>query len=305
MLKYLHWRRWDLLVLVLICLLKATQVEAQMTITLGWDPNSEPDIAGYVIGYGTKPGVDDDMVYVGLATQWTLTGLTPATAYYFRVYAYNLAGMRSGPSAQVSNALLGGTVTSSGCLTPDPFASLGGGTCHNGGWLPSGMAPATAAPAPTTVASAPTSICTSPDPFVALGGGTCYDGGWLPPGMAVPEGAVTSSAPTTAASTTVTGITGCVTPDPFVGLPELIGLCRDGGWVPVPGVSTTGTMFYSHLDGFWGIDGDDGRMYRPLAVVPFEQQQTELRVMFEGTFEGELSEPVPIQLISLRVLITQ
>ena len=28
-----------------------------------------------------------------------------------------------------------------GCVTPDPFANMGGGTCWNGGWLPPGMAP--------------------------------------------------------------------------------------------------------------------------------------------------------------------
>ena len=27
------------------------------------------------------------------------------------------------------------------CATPDPFVSLGGGTCYNGGWLPPGMSP--------------------------------------------------------------------------------------------------------------------------------------------------------------------
>jgi len=26
------------------------------------------------------------------------------------------------------------------CTTVDPFAALGGGTCHEGGWLPPGMA---------------------------------------------------------------------------------------------------------------------------------------------------------------------
>jgi hypothetical protein len=64
-----------------------------------------------------------------------------------------------------------------GCATPDPFTALGGGTCHNGGWLPPGM------PVPGNPPTPPPAGCTTPDPFVSLGGGTCRNGGWLPPGM--------------------------------------------------------------------------------------------------------------------------
>ncbi len=49
-----------------------------------------------------------------------------------------------------------------GCATPDPFASIGGGACVNGGWTPR------------------TSSCTTPDPFASIGGGTCVNGGWTP-----------------------------------------------------------------------------------------------------------------------------
>lgn len=37
------------------------------------------------------------------------------------------------------------------CITPDPFATLGGGTCYNGSWLPPGMAPPDAADTDITV----------------------------------------------------------------------------------------------------------------------------------------------------------
>ena len=65
------------------------------------------------------------------------------------------------------------------CTTPDPFTSLGGGTCCNGGWLPPGMACGAPPPPPPSGAA-----CTTSDPFTSLGGGTCCNGGWLPPGMA-------------------------------------------------------------------------------------------------------------------------
>jgi hypothetical protein len=100
------------------------------------------------------------------------------------------------------------------CSTPDPFASLGGGTCYNGGWLPPGMSPPATDPSPPPATS--TTTCTTPDPFASIGGGTCVNGGWLPPGMAAP-----SSTPG-----------GCSTPDPFANIPGMYGVCINGGWVP-------------------------------------------------------------------------
>ena len=67
------------------------------------------------------------------------------------------------------------------CTTADPFVSLGGGTCCNGGWRPPGMACGGTPPPPPPPDP---STCTTPDPFLSLGGGTCCGGGWRPPGMA-------------------------------------------------------------------------------------------------------------------------
>src|SRR5262245_39394146 len=52
-----------------------------------------------------------------------------------------------------------------GCATPDPFVTLGGGTCVNGGWLPPGMEPVVT---PTPQLSTPLPVaadCPTPDPF--------------------------------------------------------------------------------------------------------------------------------------------
>ncbi|HEY1336122.1 MAG TPA: endonuclease/exonuclease/phosphatase family protein, partial [Bryobacteraceae bacterium] len=120
-----------------------------------------------------------------------------------------------------------------GCTTPDPFTSLGGGTCYKGGWFPPGMAipdgrgATTPAPAPVS-----RSTCTTPDPFAALGGGTCYQGGWFPPGMAIPGGrSATTPLPASVASSA------CATPDPFAALGG--GTCYQGGWFP-PGMAIPG-----------------------------------------------------------------
>jgi List-Bact-rpt repeat protein len=127
----------------------------------------------------------------------------------------------------------------SSCTAADPFVSLGGGTCCNGGWLPPGMACAVGSGGSSgssgsggstgSIGSGSTgAACTTPDPFASLGGGTCCNGGWLPPGMACSGGSGGSGG-----SSGSTSSTGCVGPDPFASIPTLVGVCINGGWVPV------------------------------------------------------------------------
>jgi hypothetical protein len=149
-----------------------------------------------------------------------------------------------------------------GCTTADPFASIGGGTCVNGGWIP-GKTGGTPTPAPggcTTAAPASgwtcvnggwvppaaggtggTGGCTTPDPFAALGGGTCVGGGWVPGRAGGGTGGCTTVAP--AAGWTcvnggwlppASGGTGCTTAAPASGW-----TCVNGGWLP-PAAGGTG-----------------------------------------------------------------
>jgi hypothetical protein len=107
-----------------------------------------------------------------------------------------------------------------GCSTPDPFVSIGGGTCINGGWIPSGGGGSSEpAPAPAPAPPPPSGGCSIPDPFVSIGGGTCINGGWIPGG----GGSAPAPAPAPSPS-------GCSTPDPFVSIGG--GTCINGGWVP-------------------------------------------------------------------------
>jgi glucose/arabinose dehydrogenase len=116
---------------------------------------------------------------------------------------------------------------SPGCATLDPFLTLGGGTCANGGWLPPNFAPPPPPPPPAPTASDST-VCSTPDPFTSLGGGICVSGGWLPPGFGTPASPPPPPPP-------ASGSTGCSTPDPFTSLGG--GTCVNGGWLP-PGFGT-------------------------------------------------------------------
>ena len=74
-------------------------------VTLAWDPNSEPDLAGYKLYYGLGSGQYDEIIDVGNVTTNTVTGLEDGLTYYFVVTAYNTAGLESDPSNEVSNTV--------------------------------------------------------------------------------------------------------------------------------------------------------------------------------------------------------
>ncbi len=77
-------------------------VAAAQSVTLAWNANTESDLAGYRVEYGTVSGDPSTTVDVGNVTQRQFTGLQPGVTYYFRVKAYNTANMVSAPSAEVS-----------------------------------------------------------------------------------------------------------------------------------------------------------------------------------------------------------
>ena len=70
-------------------------------ITLGWDANTETDLAGYIIHYGTGGGVYSDSIDVGNTTQYTLTNLQDGVDYFLAVTAYDFNNSESDYSAEV------------------------------------------------------------------------------------------------------------------------------------------------------------------------------------------------------------
>ena len=94
------------------------------SLTIGWDPNTEQDIQGYRVQYGTSSGTYTDEIEAGNATLKTISNLTSGTRYYFVVLAYNPAGEESAPSAEVS-AIAGSaqTPTPTPSATPTPTPS--------------------------------------------------------------------------------------------------------------------------------------------------------------------------------------
>ena len=72
------------------------------SVTVNWDPNTESDLSGYKIYYGTQPHNYQDVLDVRKVTSFRIDNLTAGPTYYFAVTAYDLSGNESGFSAEVS-----------------------------------------------------------------------------------------------------------------------------------------------------------------------------------------------------------
>ena len=92
-----------ILVGVLVLFLSlASQAGATGSVTLHWDQNVEPDIAGYHLFYGVTSGSYTDEMDVGNTTTATVPGLADGGTDLFVVTAYNTVTMESPPSNEVS-----------------------------------------------------------------------------------------------------------------------------------------------------------------------------------------------------------
>ena len=87
-------------------------------VTLAWDPNTEPDHAGYIAYWGTSSRNYPYLTDVGNNTIHTITGLEEGQVYYFAITAYDPDYNESGYSGEVvyyvSSPNTGGTVDKDG-----------------------------------------------------------------------------------------------------------------------------------------------------------------------------------------------
>jgi hypothetical protein len=70
-------------------------------VTLAWDPNTEPDVAGYRIYYGLASDQYSNRIDVGNQTRYTVASLVDGKTYYFTATAYDKKGNESDFSNEV------------------------------------------------------------------------------------------------------------------------------------------------------------------------------------------------------------
>jgi hypothetical protein len=85
-----------------VALLSTTQAFAAGTITVLWDANTEPDLAGYIVSYGNQPGTYTTNVDVGNQTLFPFSVPDNGLPYYFAVRAYDTSSLISPYSAEVA-----------------------------------------------------------------------------------------------------------------------------------------------------------------------------------------------------------
>ncbi|HEY3383376.1 MAG TPA: fibronectin type III domain-containing protein [Vicinamibacterales bacterium] len=88
-------------ILLALLVLLAGRLEAG-SVTISWDPNAEPDIAGYTVYWGTQSGVYTSSAAVGNVTSRTVSDLMAGQTYYFAVQATSIDGLSSPMSAEVA-----------------------------------------------------------------------------------------------------------------------------------------------------------------------------------------------------------
>ena len=87
-------KRIKTIILALAMALIMAPAAVAAEVTLAWDPNSESDLAGYKLHWGTDTRVYTTSVDVGNVTQYTLTNIPDGTVYYAAT-AYDTDGNES------------------------------------------------------------------------------------------------------------------------------------------------------------------------------------------------------------------
>ena len=111
-------------------------------IKLIWSANTEKDLAGYKIYYGTDSlfnGTDADQgpspIIISTFNEYTLTGLNPDTTYYIAVKSFDMSGNESGYSNIVSQVpeethTITVDVVTGGSITANPVTATSGSSIN-------------------------------------------------------------------------------------------------------------------------------------------------------------------------------
>ena len=76
-------------------------------VKVAWQPNTEPDLAGYVVYYGPKERPQRHRIEVGRQTQYLIQNLQPGLTYFVTVTAADREGNESLPAERIAVRLGG------------------------------------------------------------------------------------------------------------------------------------------------------------------------------------------------------
>jgi hypothetical protein len=103
---------------VLAGLFACSLAKAVSSVSLNWDSNTDPSIAGYNVYYGGASGSYTNEFSAGNTTNTVVNGLVEGGTYYFAVTAYTFDGAESDFSAEYTYVVPGFLTLTQGS-TPD------------------------------------------------------------------------------------------------------------------------------------------------------------------------------------------
>ncbi len=127
-------RKVSFLTLLAFSLLLSPMVAYGATVDLAWDANTESDLAGYKIYYGTASGNYSHSIDVGNVTQYTLTGLDDGITYYLAATAYDVDDNESAYSEELvhttinSNHIITASAGANGSISPSGSVTVSHGS---------------------------------------------------------------------------------------------------------------------------------------------------------------------------------
>jgi hypothetical protein len=89
------------LIFLLLPLLTFNAHAGPQSVSLAWDPNTDPGLAGYKLYYGTQSRNYTTSIDAGSQISYAALGLQAGTTYYFAVTAYDNQGVESDYSNEV------------------------------------------------------------------------------------------------------------------------------------------------------------------------------------------------------------
>lgn len=89
--------------LTILAILAIAGIAQAATVQVTWNPNTEPDLAGYKLYHGTASGQYGEPIDVGNVTGHVME-ITPqhGATYYFALTAYDTSGNESGYSDEAT-----------------------------------------------------------------------------------------------------------------------------------------------------------------------------------------------------------
>jgi hypothetical protein len=123
--------KWLKIGTMVVFMFQLTLIAHASGVKMSWQANTESDLAGYKVYYGTASGTYQNVVDVGNFATAEVDGLTKDATYYFALTAYNTSGNESGYSEEVQatispEAAQGGSLLPGGS-SPGTTPSGGGG----------------------------------------------------------------------------------------------------------------------------------------------------------------------------------